>query len=199
MPPLLHFSEFLYAARWFLQKIHPDTPPEDFLHMFTFSNTPQIQRNSQHLPKPSFSGSIRNLPGLYITTKPIGKNHQTTGFETSTVPRLHGTEIKVWIGKAMDFWRIFFDKSKQRWLDWLCWKNEWKLLVTFFFFCNVFFCFRFPIANGFCNYWFETVLKILSVPKTSFLLWKSAIPKRNSSPIHPFLGAMWVLRCLRFS
>lgn len=149
MPPLLHFSEFLYAARWFLQKIHPDTPPEDFLHMFTFSNTPQIQRNSQHLPKPSFSGSIRNLPGLYITTKPIGKNHQTTGFETSTVPRLHGTEIKVWIGKAMDFWRIFLTNQNRG--DWIgcvgkmngsCWSR-------FFFFATSFFASGFLLQMDF--------------------------------------------------
>lgn len=199
MPSLLHFSEFLYAARWFLQKIHPDTPPEDFLHMFTFSNTPQIQRNSHHLPKPSFSGSIRNLPGLYITTKPIGKNHQTTGFETSTVPRLHGTEIKVWIGKAMDFWRIFFAKSNRG--DWIGFVGKiWMEVVGHvFFFATSFFCFRFLIANGFCNYRFETVLKIFSAPKTSFLLWKSAIPKRNWSPNHHFWGAMLVLRCLKFS
>ena len=150
MPPLLHFSEFLYAARWFLQKIHPDTPPEDFLHMFTFSNTPQIQRNSQHLPKPSFSGSIRNLPGLYIiTTKPIGKNHQTTGFETSTVPRLHGTEIKVWIGKAMDFWRIFFWQIKTEVIGLVVLEKWMEVVGHVFFFATSFFASGFLLQMDF--------------------------------------------------
>lgn len=172
--------------------------------MFTFSNTPQIGTH-HHLPKPSFSGSIRNLPGLYIHQTYREKSpHQTFGFGRYQGYMEQKSRWGLWFlffsaGKAMDFWRILFLPNQTEVIGLVLLengKNEWKLLVTSFFFCNLFFCFRFLVANGFCNYWFEPVLKIFSVPKTSFLLWKSAIPKRNLSPNHHFLGAMLVLRCL---
>ena len=133
------------------KKIHPDTPPEDFLHMFTFSNTPQSQRNSHHLPKPSCSGSIRNLPGLYITTKPIGKNHQTKPSVSEdtkvTWNRNQGGDCDFCFffsaGKAMDFWRILFLPNQNRG-DWIGFVGKWKKWMevvghVFFFFCNLLF------------------------------------------------------------
>ena len=140
-----------------------------------------------------------------ISTKPIGKNHPTKPSVSEdtkvTWNRNQGGDCDFFfflLGKPWISGGFFFCQIKQRWLDWFCWKwKKWMEVVGHvFFFCNIFFCFRFLVANGFCNYWFEPVLKIFSVPKTSFLLWKSAIPKRNLSPNHHFLGAMFVLRCL---
>lgn len=126
--------------------IYPDTPPKRF-NICSPENTPQIHKKHQttHLPNPSFSGSIRNLPGVEKTTKPIGEIQPHRG--RTVVGRYQGyMEQKSRCGAFLE---ISVGESQVVGLV-LLEKNEWKLLT---FLCNLFFCcFRFLSANGFCNY-----------------------------------------------
>lgn len=178
-----------------------------YVHLFEYTPNPEeLTSSSQAIMFRFYQKSSRVV--YYHQT--YRENHQTTGFGN-----FESTKVTWNRNQGGDCDLCFFSaaKTKEKLQDFFllnqkeviglvvlekmngsCW-SRFFLQPLFF----AFFCFRFLIATGFCNCWFETVLKIFSVPKTSFLLWKSAIPKRNSSPNHHFLGAMRVLQCLEFS
>lgn len=155
------------------KKNHPDTPPEDFLHMFTFfeytPNPEELTSSSLAIIFRFYQKSSR-VVYYHQTYREKSPNHRFSGFPESTKVTWNRNQGVDW--ESHGFLEDFFLPNQNRG-DWIGfvgkWKKEWKLLVTFFF-CNVFFCFRFLIATGFCNCCFEPVLKIFSIPKTSFLL-----------------------------